>query len=72
MKAQQLQAENEALQAQIAGLKFHLEEANKKQDMFLQTLHAYKERVTTLEDEVRLLKLNNQARTRYSDTDRNY
>lgn len=36
MKAEQLQAENEALRAQIAGLLFQLEEASKK-IQFLET-----------------------------------
>jgi hypothetical protein len=40
--------------------------------MFMQTLQAYKEKVASLEDEIRLLRLSNQAAKRYSDNERNY
>jgi hypothetical protein len=38
----------------------------------MQTLQAYKEKVASLEDEIRLLRLSNQAAKRYSDNERNY
>lgn len=72
MKAKELQTENEQLQAQIAGLSFNLKQSEEKLDMFMQTLQAYKERVASLEDEIRLLRLNNQAARQYSDDERNY
>ena len=72
MKAKELQTENEQLQAQIAGLSFNLKQSEEKLDMFMQTLQAYKERVSSLEDEIRLLRLNNQAARQYSDDERNY
>ncbi len=72
MKTKELQIENEQLQAQIAGLSFNLKQSEEKLDMFMQTLHAYKEKVASLEDEIRLLRLNNQAAKRYSDDERNY
>jgi hypothetical protein len=72
MKAKELQSENEHMQAQIAGLYFNLKQSEEKLDMFMQTLQAYKERVSSLEDEIRLLRLSNQAARRYSDDERNY
>jgi len=72
MKTKELQIENEQLQAQIAGLSFNLKQSEEKLDMFMQTLHAYKEKVASLEDAIRLLRLNNQAAKRYSDDERNY
>jgi cell division protein FtsB len=72
MKSKELQAENEALKAQIMGLSFNLKSADEKNAMFLQTLEAYKQKVNDLEGEIRLLRLNNQASKQYSDSDRNY
>jgi chromosome segregation ATPase len=72
MKTKELQTENEHLQAQIAGLSFNLNQSEEKLNMFMQTLQAYKERVASLEDEIRLLRLSNQAAKRYSDNERNY
>jgi chromosome segregation ATPase len=72
MKTKELQTENEQLQAQIAGLSFNLNQAEEKLNMFMQTLQAYRERVSSLEDEIRLLRLSNQAARQYSDDERNY
>ena len=72
MKTKELQTENEQLQAQIVGLSFNLNQAEEKLNMFMQTLQAYKERVSSLEDEIRLLRLSNQAARQYSDDERNY
>ena len=72
MKTKELQTENEQLQAQIAGLSFNLKQSEEKLDMFMKTLQAYKEKVASLEDEIRLLRLSNQAAKRYSDNERNY
>lgn len=72
MKAKELQTENEALKAQIAGLAFNLKQEEDKNKMFLETLQAYKDRVNSLEDEIRLLRLHNQAARQYSDQDKNY
>ena len=69
---QQLEQENEQLKAQISGLAFNLRTADEKLAMFMQTLEAYKERTTSLEDEIRLLRLNNQASKQYNDDSRNY
>jgi hypothetical protein len=40
--------------------------------MFMGALEAYKERTTSLEDEIRLIRLNNQASKQYNDDSRNY
>jgi arginine deiminase len=72
MKSKELQTENEQLKAQLLGLNFRLKEAEDKHSMFLQTLQAYKERVESLEDEIRLLRASNQAAKQYSDNERNY
>ena len=72
MKIKELQQENEGLNAQIAGLTFNLGQSEEKLVMFMQTLQAYKEKVKELEDEVRLLRMNNTAARQYSDSERNY
>jgi len=72
MTKQQLEQENEQLKAQISGLSFSLKTADEKLVMFMETLEAYKERTTALEDEIRLLRLTNQASKQYNDDSRNY
>jgi uncharacterized protein (DUF3084 family) len=72
MKSKELQIENEQLKAQVLGLNFRLKETEEKNNMFLQTLYAYKEKVENLEDEIRLLRANNYAAKQYSDNERNY
>ena len=72
MEITKLKQENEQLQAQVSGLAFRLREADDKLTMFMQTLESYKERTENLADEVRLLRLHNQAAKQYSDSERNY
>ena len=72
MKIKELQQENEGLKAQIAGLAFNLRQSDEKLIMFMQTLEAYKERVTSLENDIRLIRMSNQAAKQYSDSERNY
>jgi len=72
MTKQQLEQENEQLKAQIAGLSFNLKTTDDKIAMFMQALEAYKERTTALEDEIRLLRVNNQAAKQFNDQERNY
>jgi chromosome segregation ATPase len=72
MKIKELQQENEGLRAQISGLSFNLGQAEEKLIMFMQTLEAYKERVTSLENDIRLIRMSNQAAKQYSDSERNY
>jgi hypothetical protein len=72
MKAKELQTENEQLKAQIVGLSFRLQESEGKHAMFLDALQSYKARVDDLENEIRLIRLSNQAAKQYSDNDKNY
>jgi len=72
MTKQQLEQENEQLKAQISGLAFNLKTTDEKLVMFMGALEAYKERTAALEDEIRLLRLTNQASKQYNDDSRNY
>lgn len=72
MTKQQLEQENEQLKAQVAGLAFNLKTTDDKLVLFMQTLEAYKEKTTALEDEIRLLRMSNQASKAFNDDSRNY